>query len=93
MPFAHGLPLPSAYFLVGAKGAFDKAYCRDFHRWMVAEAGFLPGVLYYLTTLDHAIEQGTGVRAVNGDQLASTGFDIRQKTLVALDQAPFFKLR
>lgn len=25
MPFAHGLPLPSAYFLVGAKGAFDRA--------------------------------------------------------------------
>ncbi|MEC4168823.1 MULTISPECIES: LysR substrate-binding domain-containing protein [unclassified Pseudomonas] len=37
MPFAHGLPLPSAYFLVGAKGAFDKAHCRDFHRWMVAK--------------------------------------------------------
>ena len=36
MPFPYGLPLPSAYFLVGAKGAFDNAHCRDFHRWMVA---------------------------------------------------------
>ena len=35
-PFARALPLPSAYFLVGAKGAFDKAHCRDFHRWIVA---------------------------------------------------------
>lgn len=36
MPFAQGLALPSAYFLVSAKGAFDKEHCRDFHRWMVA---------------------------------------------------------
>ena len=46
-----------------------------------------------LTALDHAIEHGAGVRAMNGDQLAGTGFDIRQKTLVALDQPPFFQLR
>ena len=36
MPFARGLPLPSPYFLVGAKDAFDKAHCRDFHRWLVS---------------------------------------------------------
>lgn len=36
MPFSHALAMPSPYFLVGAKGAFDKAHCRDFHRWMVA---------------------------------------------------------
>ena len=36
MPFAQGLPLPSPYFLVGAKDAFDKAHCRDFHRWLVS---------------------------------------------------------
>lgn len=36
MPFARGLPLPSPYFLVGAKDAFDKAHCRDFHRWLLA---------------------------------------------------------
>ena len=36
MPFARGLPLPSPYFLVGAKDAFDKAHCREFHRWLVS---------------------------------------------------------
>lgn len=36
MPFAQGLPLPSPYFLVGAKDAFDKAHCREFHRWLVS---------------------------------------------------------
>lgn len=36
MPFTQVLPLPSSYFLVGAKDAFDKAHCRDFHRWLVA---------------------------------------------------------
>ncbi len=36
MPFARALPLPSSYLLVGAKDAFDKAHCRDFHRWLVA---------------------------------------------------------
>lgn len=36
MPFAQGLKMPSSYFLVGAKDAFDKAHCRDFHRWLVA---------------------------------------------------------
>lgn len=36
MPFAHALPMPSSYLLVGAKGAFDNAHCRDFHRWLVA---------------------------------------------------------
>ena len=36
MPFAQALQLPSSYFLVGAKDAFDKAHCRDFHRWLVA---------------------------------------------------------
>jgi len=36
MPFARTLPLPSGYFLVGAKDAFNKPHCRDFHRWLVA---------------------------------------------------------
>ncbi|GAB7528290.1 transcriptional regulator GcvA [Pseudomonas sp. 3A(2025)] len=36
IPFAQGLKMPSSYFLVGARDAFDKAHCRDFHRWLVA---------------------------------------------------------
>ncbi|MGO4003278.1 hypothetical protein ABVN23_19565 [Pseudomonas fluorescens] len=36
MPFGHALQMPSSYYLVGAKDAFDKTHCRDFQRWLVA---------------------------------------------------------
>ena len=36
MPFGHALQMPSSYYLMGAKDAFDKAHCRDFQRWLVA---------------------------------------------------------
>lgn len=36
IPFAQGLKMPSSYFLLAARDAFDKGHCCDFHRWLVA---------------------------------------------------------
>jgi LysR family glycine cleavage system transcriptional activator len=35
-PLPFPLPLQSSYFLTWTRSAFDKAHCRQFHRWLVA---------------------------------------------------------
>ncbi|MDN7140935.1 LysR family transcriptional regulator [Pseudomonas sp. JQ170] len=36
MPFPKALPMPTSYFLVSSKSAYEKAHCRDFQRWLIA---------------------------------------------------------
>lgn len=36
MPVVRPLFLPSSYYLVWSASAFEKPWCRDFHRWLVA---------------------------------------------------------
>ncbi|AWY39610.1 LysR family transcriptional regulator [Pseudomonas putida] len=36
MPFPSALPMPTSYFMVSSKSAYEKAHCRDFQRWLVA---------------------------------------------------------
>ncbi|MCY1446418.1 hypothetical protein D9M71_629830 [compost metagenome] len=45
----------------------------------------------HLPAFTHAVEHGAGVRAVDGQLLAAGQFDIRQKALVAAQQAALFE--